>query len=254
MKKTIISIVIMAFAATCLIGCSSGETTQGSVTEATSTAEMTTTTTTEATTTTTTEATTTETTISRTVSVTPDELEELLVKQPAYISSTKYLVQDKNYKTLYPDMLQAVIKNNSEDDIKDAVVIFVAWDENNLPVKIKGQFDYSDGEYLMKCKYSGINLVPGKEYGKDGGMEIDDGLNIKKFKAIVYEYETFEGKKWTNPYYHAWAAMYDGGKKLKDDLTADAYLTDSDYEELVNKSKETTVDDGESSQSVDSGT
>ena len=254
MKKAIISAVLVAYAATCLIGCSSGETTNGSVTEATSTAEMTTTTTTEATTTTTTEATTTETTISRKVSVNADELEEMLAKQPAYISSTKYLVQDKNYKTLYPDILQAVIKNNSEDDIKDAVVVFVAWDENNLPVKIKGQFDYSDGEYLMKCRYSGINLIPGKEYGKDGGMEIDDGLNIKEFKAIVYEYETFEGKKWTNPYYHAWSSMYGGGKKLKDDLTADAYLTDADYEELVKKSSETTVADGESNQSTESET
>ena len=85
-------------------------------------------------------------------------------------------------------------------------------------------------------------------------MEIDDGLNIKKFKAIVYEYETFEGQKWTNPYYHAWSAMYGGGKKLKDDLTADAYLTDADYEELVKKSTETSVADEESNQSTDSET
>jgi len=252
MKKAIISAVLVAYAATCLIGCSSGD--KAGESEATSTAEETTTTTTEVTTTTTTEATTTETTISRKVSVNAEELDELLAKQPVFISKTEYVVQDPDLKTLYPDMLQAVITNNSEDDIKDAVVVFVAWDENDLPVKIKGQFDFSDGDYLVKCNYSDINLVPGKTYGDDSGMPLDTGLRIRKFKAIVYEYENFDGKKWTNPYYHAWSAMYGGGKKLKDDLSADAYLTDEDYEELVNKSKETTAVDEESTQSTDSET
>lgn len=253
MKKAIVETVLAAFVATSLIGCSSANKAGGSETESTSTAEATTTTTTEATTTTTTEETTTETTLSRMVSVNIEELDELLAKQPVYISSTEYVVQDKNYKSLYPDMLQAVITNNSEDDIKDAVVVFVAWDENNLPVKIKGQFDFSDGEYLTKCNYSGINLIPGKTYGNDSGMALDTGLNIKKFKAIVYSYETFEGKKWTNPYYHAWSSMYGGGKKLKDDLVADCYLTDEDYAEMVRKSTETTLADNDTDQSSTQG-
>ena len=246
MKKVIITTVALALAASCFAGCSAKETTSEAEIEETSTAEVTTTTTTEATTTTTTEETTTETTISRTVTVGIDELDELIAKQPVYVSSTEYVVQDSNYKTLYPDLLQAVITNNSEDDIKDAVVVFVAWDENDLPVKIKGQFDFSDGDYLIKCNYSGINLVPGKSYGEDSEMPLDDSMNISKFKAIVYSYETFEGTTWTNPYYHAWSAMYGGGKKLKDDLTADAYLTNEDYEDLIAKLNETEVLDPES--------
>lgn len=246
MKKVISTIIATALVAFCFGGCSSKATTSEAEAEATGTAEATTTTTTEATTTTTTEETTTETTISRTVSVSIDELEELLAKQPVYISSTEYVVQDSTYKMLYPDLLQAVITNNSEDDIKDAVVVFVAWDENDLPVKIKGQYDFSDGDYLIKCNYSGINLVPGKSYGEDSGMALDDSMKISKFKAIVYSYETFEGTTWTNPYYHAWSAMYGGGKKLKDDLTADAYLTNEDYEELIAKMNESETSDNES--------
>lgn len=248
MKRIITTTVALVMAVTCLSGCSVE--TSGFSIEETSTAEVTTTTTTEATTTTTTieETTTTETTISRIVTVNSEELDALLAKQPIYVSKTKYLVQDKEYKALYPDMLQAIVTNNSEDDIKNAVVVFVAWDENNLPVKIRGEFDYS-GDYLKGCNFSDINLVPGKSYGKDGGMSLDTGLNIKKFKAIVREYETFEGKKWTNPYYDAWVSMYGGGKKLKDDITVDCYLADEDYEELVKMMSEATSADNESDSS-----
>ena len=66
------------------------------------------------------------------------DFEKLLMEQPLAVISTQYIVQDEQYKFLYPDMLQAVLKNNTTEDIKDAVVAFVAWDENNLPMKIEG--------------------------------------------------------------------------------------------------------------------
>lgn len=240
MKKAIATTVLIALAASTFMGCSGGSEKSGSETnaESTTTVQATTTTTTEATTTTTTEATTTETTINRMVTVNSKELDELIAKQPVYIKSTKYVVQDSRFKTLYPDLLQAIIMNNSKDDIKNAIVVFVAWDENNLPVKIKGEYDYSDGDYIAKCNYDGINLIPGKTYGKDSGLALAEGLKIKKFKAIVYEYETFDGTTWTNPYYHAWSTMYGGGTKLKDDMTVEAYLTDEDYEEMIKKTDE----------------
>ena len=238
MKKAITTIVLAAFVATCFIGCSSNDVTSGSATEATSTAEVTTTTTTEATTTTTTQATTTETTLSRTISADSKKLDELLAKQPVYISKTKYVVQDKRFKSLYPDLLQVIITNKSSDDIKNAVVLFVAWDKNNLPVKIKGSIDFSDGAYVQGVNYSDINLVPGKSYGNKSGYEIDYSCGIKKFKAIVASYETFEGKEWFNPYGEAWLEMYDGGKKWSDDRRVNINLTDADYAEMVRKSKE----------------
>ena len=148
------------------------------------------------------------TTETTTVAMTVEELEEAIDKQEVKITSTKYIVQDDNYKALYPDMLQAVIVNNSDYDLKNAIVAFVAWDENNLPVKIKGQYDYSGGSYIKKCNYSDINLVPGKSYGSSSGLSLDEDNNIDKFKAIVVSYETFDGETWENPYYDMWVNLY----------------------------------------------
>lgn len=239
MKKAITTVVLAAFAATCFIGCSSNDVTSGSATEATSTAEITTTT--EAPTTTTTEATTTETTLSRTISADSKKLDQLLAKQPVYISKTKYVVQDKYYKNLYPDLLTAIITNKSKADIKNAYVCFVAWDKNNLPVKIKGDIDFSDGEYIQKVRYPNINLIPGKSFGSNKGFGLDTGLGIKRFKAVVYGYEDFNGNTWVNPYYDCWEQMYGGGKKLTADMHVDVFLTEEDYEEMVRKSKEPAV-------------
>lgn len=245
MKKTFAAIILLAFSASMMVGCSSSDVTSGSATEGTSTAEVTTTgatttTTTEATTTTT-EATTTETTISRTITVDQIKLESLLKKQPVYIKSTKYVVQDKYFKSLYPDYLKAVIMNNSKDDIKSALVYFVAWDKNNLPVKIRGDMDFDEGKYIQGCNYSDINLIPGKAFTKKTGLGLATGLNIKKFKAIVYGYETFDGTAWINPYYDAWEEMYGGGTKLSINLSTEVTLTDEDYDEMVKKMREPSI-------------
>src|SRR5690625_4864591 len=57
--------------------------------------------------------------------LTEKELYEAIEKQPLKVIKTNYLVQDENLKTLYPDMLHAIIENNSGVDIKDAIVAFV---------------------------------------------------------------------------------------------------------------------------------
>lgn len=124
------------------------------------------------------------------------------------------MVQDEQHKSLYPDMLQAVVYNNTELDIKDAVVAFVAWDNNNLPIKIKGSIDFSDGSYIKPVGYTDINLVGGESFGKDSGYEIDENSNIQTFKAIVVSYETFDGETWENPYFDDFCELYEG-KKLK---------------------------------------
>lgn len=44
------------------------------------------------------------------------EFEQLLSEQPLAVVKTEYIVQDEQYKLLYPDMLQAVIQNNTPED------------------------------------------------------------------------------------------------------------------------------------------
>lgn len=149
-----------------------------------------------------------------TAEMTADELEQILSEQELTVVKTNYLVQDDELKALYPDMLQAIIRNNSDQDIKDAVVAFVAWDENGLPVKIKARFDFSGGAYVQEVNYSDINLVGGAEYGEDKGFSLDEECdNIETIKAIAVSYETFEGETWENPYYQEFRKLYEGTKQ-----------------------------------------
>lgn len=137
-----------------------------------------------------------------------------LKAEPVHITKTKYIVQDEAHKALFPDMLQVIIQNNSQDDIKNAVIAFVAWDENGLPVKIEGQFDFGSGSYIKEVHYTDINLAAGKNFGKDYGYNLSETCSIKTFKAIVVSYETFDGKTWENPHYDQFKTLYEG-KKLK---------------------------------------
>lgn len=143
------------------------------------------------------------------------DLEAKLAEQPVYVISTDYLIQSDEYKSLYPDMLNAVIKNVSGTEVKNVVVSFAAWDENYLPVKIIGQFDFDGGKYINDCDLGDVNMVDGSTFGEDMGMSLsEDCDNIKIVKAIVREYTDFDGNKWENPYYDAWTSAYEN-KKLE---------------------------------------
>ncbi|WP_195542753.1 DUF5780 domain-containing protein [Massiliimalia timonensis] len=149
-----------------------------------------------------------------------EEFDKLLEEQPMCVLSTEYVVQDEQYKSLYPDALQAIIKNNTQYDIKNADLAFVAWDKNNLPVKIEGQFDFGSGSYVKEVTYPDINLVPDSTFGENFGFQINEECKISSFKAIVVSYETFEGQTWENPYYKDWCKLYEG-QKYSDSLTVE---------------------------------
>lgn len=142
------------------------------------------------------------------------ELNTEIAKQQLRVTSTKYVVQDARYKALYPDMLQVVLQNDTQYDIKNAVIAFTAWDSNKLPVKIVASgVDTSGGDYVRFCNYNDINLVPGAKFGNNSGFSVDEKCGIKYFKAIVVGYETFDGNTWENPLYTDWEELY-AGKKL----------------------------------------
>jgi hypothetical protein len=140
------------------------------------------------------------------------ELLSQIEGQALKVIETKYTIQDNEYKSLYPDLLQAVIKNDTEHDIKNAIVAFVAWDENKLPVKIKGNIDFSDGTYVKLVNYNDINLIPGKTFGQNSGFELDEHHKVKTFKAIVVSFESFNGTTWENPLFNEWKMLYEGQK------------------------------------------
>lgn len=132
------------------------------------------------------------------------------------VSEARLLVQSEEYKSLYPDVLQAILVNNTQSDIKDVVVAFVAWDENDLPVLIKGQFDYNPASYIRRASYAGINMVPGSTYGENTGMRLDESIRgIVTVKAIVVSYVTFDGETWENPEFAQFIEEYEGKKLLQ---------------------------------------
>ena len=157
------------------------------------------------------------------------EFQDLLKTMPVYVTGTEYTVQDDEYKSLYPDMLTAYIYNGTEVDIREAVVAFVAWDKNNLPVKIKGEYSFSGGEYVCEVTFDEVNLIPGGTFGENYGYGLDKSMNIAKFEAIVVSATAFSGETWENPYYEAWKAMY-SEKKYTDSLSTEVTVVDSNFE------------------------
>ncbi len=147
--------------------------------------------------------------------LTGSELEAKQAEQPVYVVSADYLVQSDEYKSLYPDQLNAVIKNNSGKEVKNVIVAFAAWDKNSLPVKIEGQIDFNGGEYIKEVDFGDVNMVDGSTFGEDMGMNLSEACdNIKTVKALVKEYTDFDGNKWENPYYDSWKSIYEN-KKLE---------------------------------------
>ena len=105
---------------------------------------------------------------------------------------TEYVVQDEKYKALYPDMLQAVIKNNSGIDVKSAIVAFAAWDSHGFPVKIESQYSLGRGSYVVRVNYSDVNMVDGDTYGHNSGLPLDH-----------------------ESYYDTWIGMYENKKLVQ---------------------------------------
>lgn len=145
-------------------------------------------------------------------SLTPAELDAQLAEQPVVILDTRVLVQSETLKLAYPDLLSAVIKNNSNTEISSLEIGFVAWDENNLPIQIKGQYNFYGGQYLAKVNYDGINLLKGETFGEEHGLVLDEetGTKIKTIKAIVISYTDFDGNTWRNPLEEDFRALYVG--------------------------------------------
>lgn len=144
------------------------------------------------------------------------ELDKELNKQDIVVENVEYIIQDNQYKNLYPDMLSTISTNNTDTDVRDITYAYVAWDRNGLPLKIKGAIDFSDGQYVYGGKGENVNVSPGETFGQGYGFKIDSGMDeVYTMKAIIVDYEGFNGEKWTNPLYSEFKNIYEG-KRLAD--------------------------------------
>lgn len=136
------------------------------------------------------------------------EIEKYKNEQEVTVESARIIVQDDRYKSLYPDMIEVIIKNNSNKTIKDYNVAVLAYDSNNYPLKIKPKYNYYGGGFEFTGNAENTNVVAGATSGKDYGWELDKTHGISKVIAIVKDVTYYDGSTWENPYYTYWIEQY----------------------------------------------
>lgn len=144
--------------------------------------------------------------------LTNDELEAEIAKQSVRVINTVYK-KDANNSLMGGDMLQMILKNDTQDTIQSAVVAVVAWDAAGQPVQILEPLGLAGylADYTMRMlAYDDINMAPGGSFGNNSGYAVSADSHIAQFKAIVQSYETDSGETWENPLFDQWVAAYKG--------------------------------------------
>ncbi|WP_252502749.1 DUF5780 domain-containing protein [Sporosarcina sp. Marseille-Q4943] len=139
-----------------------------------------------------------------------EEIEKAKAEQIVVVESSKIFVQSTEYKALYPDMIQVIVKNKSDKTIKSMSIGSVGYDKNGYPVKIKTQYSFSDGNYEFVGNGEDVNIVAGGTYGQDVGWSLDDRHGISKTISCVKSVSFYDGTTWENPYYSYWIEEYKG--------------------------------------------
>lgn len=138
-----------------------------------------------------------------------NKLDEQSLKdnQLAVILSTKIIEQDTQYKSLYPDMVQWIIENKSDNVIKNYTVSILGYDNNGYPIKVTGQIDYSSGfEKLVLGE--AVNIQPSETHGEGYGYKLSQNHQLAYALVLVSELEFYDRDKWENPYYSIWLEKY----------------------------------------------
>ncbi|MFJ7953867.1 DUF5780 domain-containing protein [Lysinibacillus sp. NPDC096418] len=136
------------------------------------------------------------------------EITNAKAAQLVIVNSSKIISQSDDFKTIYPDMIQVIIKNQSDKTIKSMNVGSLGYDHNGYPVKIKTQFNFSGGDYEFVGHGDDVNIVAGATYGYDVGWNLDDPHGISKTLSCVKSVTYYDGTMWDNPYYPYWLEEY----------------------------------------------
>jgi tetratricopeptide (TPR) repeat protein len=101
------------------------------------------------------------------------------------------------------NFISVKVKNNTEKKtVKNYQVGFMAFDSNNLPVKVGlGSSDY------VGSGSNDQNILPGQELDSHGGWYLDNH-SAKKLIACIKQVVYYDGTEWTNPYYEYWLEEY----------------------------------------------
>lgn len=124
------------------------------------------------------------------------------------VESTSILSQNTQWKSLYPDMLQATIKNKSDKTIKSYKIGFLGYDANGYPLKIKGQFSFTNLDYEYIGTSEDANVLSGQVYGEGKGWALDESHGLSKVISCIKTVDFYDGTTWNNPLYNSWLAQH----------------------------------------------
>ncbi len=134
-------------------------------------------------------------------------VEKAKEEQLVIVENARIAVQSNEHKTLYPDMIQVIVKNVSDKTIKDMKIGSIAFDQNGYPVKIKPFWGISE-EYEFVGHAENVNIIAGGRFGDSQGWKLDESHGISKVLSCVQSVTFYDGTTWENPYYQYWIKEY----------------------------------------------
>lgn len=126
------------------------------------------------------------------------KMEDLQKNQEVYIVSTRQYTDiiDTNY-------IAVVVQNNTADKtVKSYDLSFMAYDKNNLPIKVG-----LGVENFVGNGHNDQNILPRQKLDSSGGWYLDNH-QVKKLIACIEKVEYYDGSVWENPYYEYWLEEY----------------------------------------------
>ena len=153
-------------------------------------------------------------------------IQKLKDEQKAVVISTRMGVQHKTNKKKYPDMLLAVVKNNSDKTIKTFNLSFLTFDAEGNPLSTRHptfdeKFEFNtvpyyktpDPKHRLECLYDSDEVLPGKRTSERYGWELsEDHPAISTILACVSDVTYTDGTTWRNEYFDIWLKQYENKK------------------------------------------